>query len=487
MKYIRGGLKLKDETKKGFTPVYDMLNRENSLLYDLNMDSRMGFLFTLDVQPENSEYLGIIGNDFTGIITKYVLKFSVLSDEEGDPLEEKHPFRFIEKHTDTEQNMFYESKIQMSAWLESIEGGKPEICPSVANFSIFDNKESQSLLHFLINKYENTSSIFTYLLSQIQKYRRRHPLFKIGVITMPIVENSETFYKYSKVNVPTPPVNQLNEAYIYLTAQTLRLTLKLNIFHFDLHTNNSLVTVTDNHPTIKLIDFGKASKLNDNSNDLYFKRNIDEKLELHKNYQGFYNRISEIVYRNNNDEKVDFINEVLNNMKEVDIKKNGEYYDWDEGSQYYGRFQMTEWFTHYYTLSNDDKVSTFNLLVDLTSINGEDQESLQRQIDERKEMMEKDVLFDFNKEISHFKVNFPGPENSIVITSPVITPIKNKIVRIDVNDDNNTWTLCDETGACILITLGSLIVAMKLAEHYSVNGGSRKKLTKRKRTKRKRY
>jgi len=37
MKYIRGGLKLKDETKKGFTPVYDMLNRENSLLYDLNM------------------------------------------------------------------------------------------------------------------------------------------------------------------------------------------------------------------------------------------------------------------------------------------------------------------------------------------------------------------------------------------------------------------------------------------------------------------
>ena len=90
-----------------------------------------------------------------------------------------------------------EAKLQNEIWTKSIAGGRPEICPSIANLSLFDNLQSITLLQLLKSKPEGSrlprrptlNHIFDYLLDLI----RHHADYGIGVIVMPKVVDSVTF------------------------------------------------------------------------------------------------------------------------------------------------------------------------------------------------------------------------------------------------------------------------------------------------------
>ena len=49
-----GGLKLKNIEKRGFTPVYDMVDKDSSIVSLLTASSLKGFMFNLIVDEPNS-------------------------------------------------------------------------------------------------------------------------------------------------------------------------------------------------------------------------------------------------------------------------------------------------------------------------------------------------------------------------------------------------------------------------------------------------
>ena len=61
-----GGLKLKDKNKKGFLPIFDMVNKATCVLEVLTYESLKGFMVSLNISPEETEYLGLSDqNQFT--------------------------------------------------------------------------------------------------------------------------------------------------------------------------------------------------------------------------------------------------------------------------------------------------------------------------------------------------------------------------------------------------------------------------------------
>jgi len=54
-----GGLKLKDKNKKGFLPVFDMINKPTCVLELLTYKSLKGFMISLNISAEETEYLGL--------------------------------------------------------------------------------------------------------------------------------------------------------------------------------------------------------------------------------------------------------------------------------------------------------------------------------------------------------------------------------------------------------------------------------------------
>jgi hypothetical protein len=142
-----GGLKLKNPQKYigkiEFTPIMDMINNPSSVLDVLTYKSLKGFMITLDISPEETEYLGLdIYYKFTKPITSFILKFAVITENND---EELPIYRNINKSSESERSFHDEAKLQQNIWRKSISGGRPEVCPPVANFSLFDNTNSNEL------------------------------------------------------------------------------------------------------------------------------------------------------------------------------------------------------------------------------------------------------------------------------------------------------------------------------------------------------
>ena len=102
-----GGLKLKDKSKTGFAPVYDMI--DHGTLDVLTYESLKGFLFTLDVEQDVSEYLNLRGSRFVEPVTNYILKFSVITDTNDETL---NSCNGIEKATESAESYLEEAKLQ---------------------------------------------------------------------------------------------------------------------------------------------------------------------------------------------------------------------------------------------------------------------------------------------------------------------------------------------------------------------------------------
>ena len=236
-----GGLKLKNSSKTGFKAIYDMINSSSSTVNLLTYKSLKGFMFILNVSEDDSEYLTLNGTQFTKPVTSFILKFAVITPRNDQSLD---TYKGRDKSSESKDSYFEEAQLQQQIWKSSIIGGRPEVCPPVANFSLFDNKNSKDLMTFFQSKTTgDTKDVFDYLFTQTNKL----PTNEIGVIVMPNVEKSATFGDFidqpNGTNFYGLSLNTeyKNMAYAYVTAQIARLFIAIGVIHFDLHSGNALI------------------------------------------------------------------------------------------------------------------------------------------------------------------------------------------------------------------------------------------------------
>jgi RIO1 family len=313
-----GGVKLKNPEKIRFTPVYDMIDNADSKLDVLTYSSLKGFLFTLDVPAEVSEYVDM-GKRLNVPVLNYILKFAVIRDDADYPLLDCDGNEKVSESPDT---YFQEAKMQQTCWLESISGGRPAICPSVANFSLFDNRESQKLLNFFKRKRRQqgaSSDKLRILLDYLDQCCKDDPQNRLGVIVMPRVNNSIPLadFIYDRTTTNDDKI----QAYAMVIAQILRLFLQLKVVHFDLHSYNALVSGGNGEPvkTI-LIDFGSAADIQHKTHWLSDGDRIDL-LTFAKQWEDYFldvDRRDGII----GPTERSHIDDILNKIAEVDLKGN---------------------------------------------------------------------------------------------------------------------------------------------------------------------
>lgn len=296
-----GGLKLINPKKTDFQPIYDMITRGE--LQILTYASLKGFIFTLTVSKTDSEYLTFSGTKFIKPVTSFILKFAVITPKNNTPLDD---YKDRYKYSESTRSYIEEAQLQQQIWKSSIIGNKPEICPSVANFSLFDNNNSKKLLAFLQRQQttEDTQDVFTYLSTQINKSNEN----EIGVIVMPNVENSTTFKDFL-MKISVDDVELKNKAYANVIAQIARLFIDIGVIHYDLHFENILIYLTPTN-TIKsvLIDFGKALDI---QTDITKTRlQLNKQLSRARLRKQLYNKIFDLTI-NTRDKKKEFILETL--------------------------------------------------------------------------------------------------------------------------------------------------------------------------------
>jgi hypothetical protein len=258
----KGGAKLIHPEKTGFSATFDMLKSEGSSLEILTFSSLYGFMFELIVDPSKTEYYTL---DATGRlktpITEFILKLVVTT-----PITITLPeYNGVKKASETPGNFLNEAKTQQSIWLNSISGGRPEICPAVANLSLFDNAQSHILIYWLffiigkngINRPNEVTDVLHYLLYILTK-----PPCGIGVILMPKIMNSTTFTNFTRSS-PSPREDEILEAISNILAQVVRLFIGNGIIHTDLHKSNVLVYRSAQKMKSEIIDFGRVIHVDD--------------------------------------------------------------------------------------------------------------------------------------------------------------------------------------------------------------------------------
>ena len=355
-----GGLKLINPQKYigkiGFTPIMDMINNRSSALDVLTYKSLKGFMITLDISPEETEYFGLDKYyKFTKPITSFILKFAVITEDND---EELPIYKGIKKHSESKDSYHDEAKLQQNIWKKSIIGGRREICPPVANFSLFDNNNSSELCCIFKSKSRktpNVNSIFNYLLDCISVNQS----YGIGVIVMPNIEKSDTFGKflnypdgYDFYGIEINPETR-NLAYASVSAQIARLFIDIGVIHYDLHSGNILIFVTpDNNISSLIIDFGRASNIFNSINDDYL--TLGEKRSFNSKRGNYYNKL---FFPHQSDEfKKTFLIEVLDFISATDHKKNQEIFQFTDPK----RYQM-RWYDSY-PKDTDVPLKAFDIL-----------------------------------------------------------------------------------------------------------------------------
>jgi hypothetical protein len=291
MKIITGGLKLKNIEKyppgSGFNPIMDMINSEGSNLSLLTYSSLYGFMITLDVTKENSNYFGLNSTytKFNVPVTSFILKLAVIT-ERSTRLPE---YMGVTKSTETQDRFLSEAKLQQSIWEKTIVGGREGVCPSVVNLAFFNNHESKSLLRQIMDKIlkDRSETYFEYItgrnkseliemIDYLDRILSLHPTYEIGILVMPNIQNSVTFHKFLYMN--NTDINVIKDVVTKIVTKILRLYVNAKVIHMDLHQNNILVYSTDNGETrVMLIDFGRASSIDNNTDDRYL-NSIDKKI-----------------------------------------------------------------------------------------------------------------------------------------------------------------------------------------------------------------
>ena len=298
-----GGVKRKadDIDSPGFTPIYNMVNAVNSKLSVLTTNSLKGFMLNLTVDEEDSEYLNLRDNQFTVPVTDFILKFVIVTDIPSRDLKD---YNGVHKSSESRESFFNEAKLQQYIWKTSITFGRHAICPSVANLSMFTMEDSLSLMNFFkesnANNYPidttdespnpitNNSDVFEFLSnkSQIPQHDRG-----IGVLVMPTITQSTTLKQfmslpinsnfYGKIITYPDKLNAISNAF----AQIARLFIEIGVIHFDLHAGNIMIYLnSEQEIKCSLIDFGRASNILSDDENIYLNKAQKDGLKLEMEY-----------------------------------------------------------------------------------------------------------------------------------------------------------------------------------------------------------
>jgi hypothetical protein len=369
-----GGAKLKADAidSPGFKPVYDMVIHENSKLSVLTTNSLKGFMINLTVDSTESKYLNLRGMRFTNPVTNFILKFVILRGKED--FTDLEPYEGIHKSFETPESFFEEAKFQQDIWKRSIIGGRPAICPSVANLSMFDTINSANLIWFFSRKVkqEPSSSVFKFLLNNSKINGRG-----IGILTMPAITQSTTLHEFS--NLPDNSVffgkeiSYKHELYVvsFVFAQIVRLFIEIGVIHFDLHAGNVMVYLTPDKKQEKallktaLIDFGRASNImSDEPDSIFSNTDLAKKIKIRANKIFFNNLFLNSPPRDTTAiEKLNYMKHVLAYIAETEKNINNPKYYKNDGV----RYQM-KWYEKY-IVHPEVFVFAFNILDTMTRIN----------------------------------------------------------------------------------------------------------------------
>ena len=400
-----GGLKLKNIEKYGFTPVYDMADKDSSIVSLLTASSLKGFMFNLIVDESNSEYLTLNGTQFTSVVTKFILKFVVIT---GNPNFYLGDYNGVRKSSESINTFFEEAKLQQHIWKKSITGGGPAICPSVANLSMFNWINSARLLSFFFHKTyarPDTSEAFDFIFNSSNKESRG-----IGVLVMPTITQSTTLGRF--VNLPDnshfygKAITDVekSEAVSNVFAQIVRLFIEIGVIHFDLHRGNALIYLT---PELEikssLIDFGRASDILSGATDNFLTKTEKEeyaKVEMKK----FYDEILSLIRdgNNSNERKSEYMLGVLDYIARADFTVNNERYYNNDGVGYQMR-----WYANYVN-SIPLMARAFDILQTMILVNIA---SMGIQSGTLKSYEREGYLVNFNSAqgLTSFIVPYPGP------------------------------------------------------------------------------
>ena len=364
-----GGAKLRQDAigSPGFTPVYDMVIHESSKLSVLTTNSLKGFMINLTVDSTESKYLNLRGTRFTNPVTNFILKFVILRGKED--FTDLDDYKGVYKSFETQESFFEEAKFQQDIWKRSIIGGRPAICPSVANLSMFDTINSANLIWFFLRKVkqEPSSSVFNFLLNNSKINGRG-----IGILTMPAITQSATLHEFS--NLPDDSIffgkkiSYKNELYVVslVFAQIVRLFIEIGVIHFDLHSGNVMVYLTpDQKLKTALIDFGKASNImSDEPDSIFSNTDLEKKKEIRANKIFLNDVFLNSPSRDTTSiEKLNYMKHVLAYIAETEKNINNPKYYKDDGV----RYQM-KWYEKY-IVHPEVFVFAFNILDSMTRIN----------------------------------------------------------------------------------------------------------------------
>lgn len=320
-KVQNGGVKLKNAEKRGFTPVFDMLQSPNVVITILTYKSLKGFMFTLNIPPDETEYIarGTTSNRFDEPVTSFIMKVVITSQA----VEVLPPYMNRVKTTETKESFLEEANLQQHIWLKSIKGRRPEICPSVANLALFNNVETNKFLNFLLSKTQGEAQdVVQYLISTVLNQN-----LDVGVMLMPNITESLTLYDFLNMKgqyVYGIPVDnrRIELAYAYLISQVCRLYVDIGVIHFDLHSQNSLIRIHEGEITALIIDFGRASNIMNNVEDTYL--TVDQKRNLRLSRKDSYNKLFDLPYptENNFQDQVSYVEGLMLFLKLLDRNIN---------------------------------------------------------------------------------------------------------------------------------------------------------------------
>jgi len=392
---FKGGVKLRHKELQGFSPIIKMINSDLAKLDVLTVESLKGFMLKLDVEDNDSEYLGLSkSNRFEKPITSFILKFAVITPSNDQMLPS---YNGINKNSESNQSYFDEAKLQYSVWKKSIYYGRPAICPAVVNLSFLDNSNANNFCDFMLKKEtrrllnKNVENIFIYFKSLLSD-----PVNQLGIITMPTIEKSQTLLSFSRSLIGRSDKDiMIKDIYGKAAALIARLFLDIGVIHLDLHPGNILVF--EKEPNIYepiIIDFGRA---------LIIPEEYTDKLNELKIY--YYHQMYEInkaIYNPpelKNKPKADFINNVIDEIASIDQQINQAKYYYSKPHYY----QM-DWIEPF--LRGNYQAIVFDNLYDMTAVDVDRKGSKPLTI---KSYELSGLLPNFEQEPEDFYANVPSP------------------------------------------------------------------------------
>jgi hypothetical protein len=370
----------------GIKPINDMLDLQKTKVTLLTASSLNGFMFKVDIGNDIIEYpyLDLLPGSqrFSVGVKSFIIKIVVVSTQENDKL---YPLIFnttnivgdqtiIKKEAVSPDSFEKEAKVQDSIWIKSVSGSRPAICPSVAYASILTDDVSDQLLGKLQerlnpndNFYENVT--ISYLAHAIYNKRQKsyYPQRKLGILLMPTIPNARTFYRFRRdnPNQPTTPEvvpEVVRDVIANILAQIVRIFIESKIIHLDLHVENVMVYKEnqDDGYKSKIIDFGRASRIDSGSTDAYFSR--EEKaamLEINARMEIDFNDVNKVQ---KDERKIIFMRNVMDYIIYHEKRAYQKVYP----GRNPGHYQL-QWIKHY--IDNEILLSAFNKLPGMMLVN----------------------------------------------------------------------------------------------------------------------